>query len=237
MKSIKQSLSRVDVASAIAWANSNSHKLAIQQSTIIVEDALLLCVNPYLACSFGKDSAVMLDIVLSKKPDIAVKFLRWEGESENLNNYDEVIVMYKNRYPSLNLCIYDARRESLSTKSENRWDVFTKKQPHDGYFVGLRCEESMVRRSSIKKLGVIYKKADGMIRVCPIAFLRQKDISAYVISKDLPMLDAYHSLGLETRTSSRIPRLKLRANAMALLRLHNPDGYDALKSKFPDEIF
>ena len=226
----------LEVASALAYAQSDKFKARLTHALGIVEYGFEVAHAPYVACSFGKDSLVMLDLVMRVKPDVSVKFLRWSGESEHLNNYDEIIVMYQARYPQMSLQIFELNRDSLSEKHGDRWNVFDEGDS-DGYFIGLRKQESRGRKITLSKHGLVYQKADGLWRICPVGDFQQRDIEAYVYYHKLPMLNAYHALGLETRTASRIPRSQVRNDALMALKSYNPTAYNALKLKFPNELF
>lgn len=208
-----------------------THQRRVAQAQDIIAKSLEVCGNPYVACSFGKDSSAMLHLVLCYAPSIEVRFLRWT-ESQMLDDFDRVIEWWLNR--GINLHIIDMHRDSIDEKAGDRWQKVEEFSPCDGYFIGLRADESRGRRITLSKDGEIYVRKDGMVRLAPLAWWRTIDVAAYTLAHDLPMLDAYNAGGFEQRTSARVPRESVRPNALSELKRRDIGRFNALVSKYPE---
>jgi len=198
----------------------------------IVREALSLCRSPFVAFSCGKDSAVLLHLVMQHSHDIEARFIRWP-ETNLLSNYDAVIDDWKVRF-GMHVQILDMTRDSLDDRVSGRWCVL--QGASDAVFNGMRADESRMRRIALSKRGPIYRRADGVLRVCPLARMTTADVAAYIETNELPTLNAYIENGYEARTTSRIPRADygIRENMLARLRVNNPPAYAALKQIYEE---
>lgn len=206
----------------------------VQQAQQIVSDALRLTANPYVACSFGKDSAALLHLVLQSRPDASVRFIRWQ-ETNIIDDYERVIAQWQNDY-GINLDILDLQRATLDESVPDRWRQLQDVQPCDGFFIGLRAEESRGRRITLRKDGVLYRAKSGLLRITPLAWWSTLDVAAYIVTHQLPTLETYASDGFAARTSSRVPRgdYGIREGMLASLKHRNPARFNALKYMMPE---
>lgn len=220
----------MDKKTALIYAQLNPYKALVKKTSGFIRWALDNINNPYLACSFGKDSAVLLHLVLQHKK-IPVRFVRWKNETEHIDNYDEVIQQWVSR-ENIILTQIEFSRESLSDKRKDRYDT----NEYDSYFIGLRMQESTARRITLKAHGFFYKNAAGLIRISPLAEWSDKDISAYVIANDLPTLNTYKADGFKARTASRIPRSDhgIRESFITDLKHRDFQAYQKLLLNFPE---
>lgn len=200
----------------------------------IIREGLATCERPFVACSFGKDSAVMLDLVRQHRPDIEARFLRWP-ETDLLGDYPAVIDAW--REMGANIQVLDLTRARLDEAVPDRWQQLNALAPADGSFIGLRAQESRVRQIRLGRDGpVAYVQATRMWRICPLARWRTEDVAAYTVSRNLPTLEAYHRKGFEARTSSRVPRNQhsIRQEALFDLRQSNPAAWAQLAQLYPE---
>lgn len=218
----------MDKRTALLYAQLKPYKALVNKTSGFIRWALERVENPYLACSFGKDSAVMLHLVLQQKPDIDVRFIRWQNETEHIDNYDEVI----SKWGNIKLTQVEFNRIFLSDKRKDRYDTVG----YDSYFIGLRSQESTVRRITLKTHGLFYKNTSGMIRISPLADWTEKEITAYIVSNDLPTLNTYTIDGFSSRTASRIPRADngIRESFLTDLKHRDFESYQKLLLKFPE---
>lgn len=221
----------IDKKTAFLYAQLKSYKALVNKTSGFIRWALEHVENPYVACSFGKDSAVMLHLILNYYPDIPVRFAS-HPETRILDNYDEVIkkwidkgVNYQEIYCNGGLIkVKHAQRNALDAMHEN-WDSF---------FVGIRKEESVGRRISLKKHGMFHKiKSTGRIKISPMADWTEKEISVYVLANDLPTLSKYKVEGFSSRTTSGIPRTNIE-ECLISLKQRDIEGYNKLCNLFPD---
>lgn len=218
----------MDKKTAQLYAQLKPYKALVNKTSGFIRWALERVERPYVACSFGKDSAVMLHLVMNIAPDIDIRFIRWSGETEYIDNYDEVI----EKWNLQNLIQVELNRVSLTDKRKERYDT----EGYDAFFVGLRMEESAARRMTLKSHGMFYKNVKGIIRISPLADWTEKDISAYVLSNDLPTLNSYKEHGFSSRTASRVPREDwgIRENFLSDLKQRDFAAYQNIISKFPE---
>lgn len=217
-------------------ARLNAFQRLVDRTRDVIREGLSQCERPYVACSFGKDSAAMLHLVLDERPRVPVRFMRWTGESELLHDYGRVAGEWEERF-AIELSVCDMSRSHLDEKHPERWEAFG--AGADAYFVGFRAEESAGRRITLRKDGLIYRRADGMLRIAPLAWWTVRDVAAYCVLHDLPMLDAYRSEGWDARTTARVPRADrgIRSASLASLKRRDPAAFNALLKRFPEAAF
>lgn len=214
-----------------AYARMPSHAKRVDEARRCVEVALEKCAQPYVAFSCGKDSAAMLHMVQQFVPGIEARFIRWT-ESELLDDFERVIREWQAR--GINLTILDLHRDSIFERGGDRWQQLQELSPCDGYFIGLRAEESRARRMTLKAHGDIYRMANGLLRISPLAWWKTEDVAAYTVTHDLPTLNAYVTDGFDQRTSARVPREEVRSESLTALRIRDPQRWNLLCAKYPE---
>lgn len=187
--------------------------------------------NPFVSCSFGKDSAVMLDILLKFKPSIQVVFVEYP-ETNLIDNYDETIKKWGNI--NLKRIMVDCEIEDEINEGGILND-FAISNKFDSSFQGLRMAESNGRRISIKKHGKIAKFKNGLTRICPLADWSWKDIATYCVLNKLPTLSVYSKIGFEERTVSGVAGKEygFREAQLARLRQYDIFRFNNLLRQYP----
>lgn len=223
----------IDERVARLYARLSIHRRHVDQAHAIVRQTLQVCRQPFVACSFGKDSAALLHLVMQHRPDIEARFIRWP-ETNLLGDYERVIDEWKQR--GARITILDLTRATLDEKTPGRWEALRNISPADGQFVGLRADESRARTITLAAHGHLYRTAAGYWRSCPLARWTTLDVAAYVITHNIPTLSAYTRHGFEARTSSRVPRAahSIREQALQRLREDDPAAYQQLADMFPE---
>lgn len=219
----------MDEKTAMLYSKMPEHKFLISKTVNFIKWALSRVENPYLACSFGKDSSVMLHLVFNQYPNIVVKFLG-KKETDLIDDYTGIIEWWQKKNIIIERISYQGWLEGGTKKG------IAKNMQADGYdsfFVGIRKEESVSRRITLKKDGKFFKMKDGKIRIAPLADWRTRDIAAYMFSNKLPILNAYKREGFEARTTSNIPS-KYPHEAIARLKDADIAAYNKLINMFPD---
>lgn len=230
MPSIISSLAPIELASMRAYASSRKYRARVEQALLIVRQSLEIAPDAYVSFSCGKDSAAMLHLCATIKPDIEARFIRWT-ESELLDNYAEILAEWMAR--GYTIRVLDLARATLDERVPERWDLLTEMAPAAGTFIGLRSAESRIRSVALSQYGAIYQRANGW-RFCPLATWSDLDVAAYIVAHDLPMLDTYIKHGLSARTSSRVPRHVVRGRALGDLRRRDPARFERLAELYPD---
>lgn len=219
----------MDEKTALLYSKMPEYKFLVSKTISFIKWALLRVQNPYLACSFGKDSSVMLHLVFNQFPNIKVKFLG-KRETDLIDDYAGVIKWWEHKNVLIERITYLGWMEGgtrFGIAANMRADE------HDSFFVGIRKEESVARRITLKKDGKFFKMKDGKIRIAPLADWSIKDIATYMLSNNLPVLKAYKREGFDARTTSSIPR-RYRREAIARLKDSDIASYNKLIQMFPD---
>lgn len=102
--------------------------------------------------------------------------------------------------------------------------------------IGLRQEESVARRLTLKTHGMFYRNKSEMIRISPLADWNEKEITAYMFSNELPVLNTYLKHGSKSRTASRIPRedYGIRQSFINDLKQRDFASYQNIIKHFPE---
>lgn len=219
----------MDERSALLYAKMPEYKFLVNKTVAFIKWALLRVKNPYLACSFGKDSSVMLHLVFNQMPGIQVKFLG-KKETSLIDDYDSIIEHWSNKGVLVDRITYIGWLEGAKQKGIAK---NIQADGYDSFFVGIRKDESVARRITLKKDGKFFLMKDGKMRIAPLADWTTKDIATYMISNNLPVLDAYKREGFEARTTTNIPS-KYPHEAIARLKDADVSAYNQLLTMFPD---
>jgi phosphoadenosine phosphosulfate reductase len=178
------------------WSKIEEYQKRIEESKKIIAEAFQRYKRPYVAYSGGKDSIVMLHLVLQQNQDIDI--WHWDhGRALMPRKIERKLI--KNAYAigAKNLLIKSAK---ALDKEEARWNYkfwyksffgilnrVSKDRDWDGLFIGIRHEESLKRKRQ-------YKKTFINQSCYPLLNLTWKDVWAYIISNNLPypaMYDIY----------------------------------------------
>lgn len=210
-------------------AKTGSYRAKLAQATDVIERGLSCVARPYVACSFGKDSSVMLHLIMAVKPDVPVRFIRWRNETEIIDDYDAVLEWWRER--NVNLEMIEMQRTSFDESVPDRWRT----DGYDSYFIGFRADESRGRRMTLRVHGVIYKNSAGMTRIAPLAWWSEGDVGAYIVENVLPLLSSYGG-DLSNRTSARVPReaFGIRDAMLRKLKYRDPAAFNELAARFPE---
>ncbi|MDM8008236.1 MAG: phosphoadenylyl-sulfate reductase [Phycisphaerae bacterium] len=153
-----------------------------------------------VSSSFGADSAVMLHLCTQVKPDILVVAV------DTGFLFPETIAFRAEltRRLGLNLRVYrpTIEREAFLEEYGKLWRsnpdaccAMNKREPFERakrelqlrcWMTGIRREQSFTRREA----KIVLRDYDGLVKVCPIATWRARDVHEYMKKHDLP----YHPL-------------------------------------------
>jgi sulfate adenylyltransferase subunit 2 len=225
----------IELVGLLAHARSAAYARRVEEALRVIVDGLAMCSRPYLACSFGKDSAVLLHLAITGGVCPPVRWVTFE-ETRLLGNYDEVVQAWRDRF------VFDLVETRVDTEILQEYDDRRAiPREYDGYLIGLRAEESAWRRRTLRRDGVLYRIQSGytagMLRIAPLAWWRDRDIAAYITANDLPQLDTYR-LGLtrDVRTATAIgeDRDGIRARQLRQLRQVSPERYGRMIAAYPE---
>ena len=218
------------------WAKLPKYKEKLARSRLIIQEALTID-KAYVAISWGKDSTVLLHLAQQYQPDILAAY-HAHVERDMIANYSETIDKYISRFPT-NLMVLETDQAD--------GNIGVAMNIHKEYpvcFLGLRAEESINRRRSIKQYGLIHRYGSGDLagswRVCPLAWWGWKDIWAYIVTHDLPYLNTYDKVDFashESRTTCHISKStnkQRQATRLESFKNLSPEYYNYLRNNYPE---
>lgn len=232
MRSIRESRPALEIAALLGYARSDKFLARVEQALAIIRQGLEHAPDAYVATGMGKDSSVVSHLARSIAPNITHRMYRYV-ESDALDNFSEILAAWHER--GVDVEVFDLHRAGVwdRTRAKNAMNP----DQRGGVMLGLRADESRARRMSLGQYGPIHQYVDsGVWRIAPIAKWQTRDVAAYVVLHDLPMLDTYHRHGFEARTAAKIPvqNLDMRSVALNRLRQDNPAGYAELRRIWPE---
>jgi 3'-phosphoadenosine 5'-phosphosulfate sulfotransferase (PAPS reductase)/FAD synthetase len=218
----------------LGWAKRSQFKAKVEQAKATIAEALAIA-PAYVACSWGKDSTVLLHLAQQVQADIPV--ISFGHPDRDLLGYQTVIDSYCHRYsPSI---------ETINIEGDHVPEKLNIAQIWERYpmaIVGVRKEESKARSISVTKYGLLHQFRSGnrtkSWRCFPIGYWGWKEVWAYIVTNDLPYLDAYNRQPWDRgRTTDHLSKTSnkrwQRTRAEEFARVA-PDYYHQLKSQFPE---
>lgn len=224
----------------------------VSEAHDLIKEALHHMKNPYVSFSGGKDSTVMLHMVLKHKPDIPVIY--WDADA----SYPDTEVFLKKVINEWHLNFIRVKTESMLSvfrkygvnhpKIEQKTMIATvydpikklmKEHDYDGVFVGLRAEESFGRRKLIKHRGSIFhNKMQGVIECLPVANFTVQDIWSYITSNNVPYNTIYDKTAMRPRNEIRVSywcgESCREMGRWVWLKKEYPELYNTFAAEFPE---
>jgi len=228
-------------------------KRRVERAKGVIREGLSRCRSPYVAFSGGKDSEVVLHLIIQMRPDIPVVWLHQGAEYPDT---EAIIAQLKNDW-SLNLHIeyvkpglldlleeYGAYGTVAQTKYKNGdiarrlifepIDRLVETKGYDGVFMGLRWEESM-GRSHVRYLRDV--KKDGLWHANPILDWKKEDVWAYITTNNLPYNDVYNKTKFKHRDDIRVAPYAggtfKTYGRFVELKYYYPDMFNEFAERFP----
>lgn len=222
---------------------AHSYSAGFRRHLEQAEEIILSAPRPaYVACSWGKDSVVMLHLAQSLLGPLPVLHVRDE-DADLIANFSEVAAAFLGRWPASEY--HQVTVPMLGASVGQASDRWMEGRPEVNRFIGLRFQEQGDRQWSLSRHGPIYQYADGTWRTCPLIWWGWKDVWAYIVANDLPYLSVYDHPAMgdkrESRTSSVYSHRLLGGDHGGInngrierLRLTSPDYYNLLISRHPE---
>lgn len=220
----------------IAWSTLPAFKRKVEKSLSVIKEALEL--GPaYVAISWGKDSVVMLHLCQQVQPDILAVHIGHDYQ-DLIDNYSETIELYCQQRQTNHRWIKGDQKNAKEGAFSLRLS-----QEYPLVFLGLRSEESAIRRKSIGKYGVIHQyqsgSVDGSWRCVPICYWSWQDVWAYIASNDLPCLASYdHWVNADRGRSRTAAHFSSGRGSdfgrLSKIKIMTPDYYRFLKQQIPE---
>jgi len=219
-----------------AYAQLPAFRRKVERSLEVIREAL--AIGPaYVAVSWGKDSVVMLHLCQQVQPDILAVHIGHKDQ-ELIDNYGDVISRYCAEWQT-NHCWVKGDQKNAKEGIERLGIISS----HPVAFIGMRAEESSIRKKTIGKNGLIYRYTSGNLansyRCTPIAYWGWKDVWAYIVSCGLPYLASYdHMLNVDRSTSRTAVHYSGGRGAqfgrLSKIKIISPDYYRLLKLQIPE---
>ena len=181
----------------------------IKEAQLCIEDFLSLYPKVSGSVSFGKDSIVMMHLIHSIAPHIPFIWAdRCEGgdipevydlaKEYQIRGYD--IITVKTPFSILELwskyTIDDLLKRKIITK-QLKETLRKAGEDYDGFFWGLRAQESKGRRRFALCHGDIFERKDGKATCSPVLFWSARDIWGYIVGVDTPYNPYYDLVSLK----------------------------------------
>jgi 3'-phosphoadenosine 5'-phosphosulfate sulfotransferase (PAPS reductase)/FAD synthetase len=180
-----------------AWAADDGYKGRVARALEVIEEAVRTH-KCYVAFSGGKDSTCLLHLALKVDPDILV--FHWDyGPYYMPRPLEKEIIQNAWKIGARNLWVATSSeymrvgRGNTDVWGKNFFGWVIPKLKGEGYslaFVGLRKEESGPRRRRITQ-----RRSLGIEECWPMADWTWRDVWAYILSNDLPILSYYLKMG------------------------------------------
>ena len=203
-------------------AKTPQYQKHLQEANNAIEKALQMGRKFYASCSFGKDSAVMLRLILDVQPDMPVLYMSSGYALPDTvaykNTLKEAWRLNLTELPApvdyLELCQEFGLPHQRSKATQKRVVEKIKKEPASawakeqgftGGFLGLRNEESRGRKIQyLRHPEGSLDKENNILKVAPLATWTAYDIWAFTFSTGMPYNHLYDKeIGVFTRYTLR----------------------------------
>jgi phosphoadenosine phosphosulfate reductase len=240
----------------LLYARLPVFKRRLLEAKDIICRGLEKCSSPYVSFSGGKDSEVVLHLVLQEKPDIKVIHINQGAEYPETRAFIEKVKsewnidLIETNGPDVLDLMEEYGAFGVKAKSEYKpgnigWRAFY--QPLfkvldelelDATFMGLRKEENLHRLYSLAKRGnITWCKYDETWHINPIANWKVEDVWAYITTNNLPYNSIYDKNKFRERNAIRVSPFAGDTYAtygkFIELKYYHPDIFAEFARRFP----
>lgn len=214
--------------------------------------------TPYVSCSWGKDSSVVMYLVTQSNPDIPVvfmnsgyamsdtyKFRDWYLKNIGIRNYHEVkcpedYIKLNLKYglPSIDRTQSDHEKVKKIIKN-NVLDNYAKEQGWDCCIWGIRAEETRGRAILLRQKGLLYE-SNEIGKCSPIGWWKGKDVWETIDFLKIPYNPLYDNElpPYFTRTTNKnsgwLTTDKANRGRVVWLKRFYPEEYEKILRLFPE---
>ena len=242
----------------LQWADGPTHAQRLTKAIGITAQFIADHPDAYIACSGGKDSVALVDLVVATigQPQIPVMHTWDEFSFPDMIEYltglcqmdrwrigmDVVNVVGSQQILQDRAAIGQAWADDdyCSRSSVKSWfDCIANYAKGRPVLLGLRAEESSGRQKNRNLRGPVYQKADGQWVCCPIVDWHGIDVYAYLLMRRIPLHPVYHCVRLHerpdrVRLNGWLVGAHARKGAMIWLRAYYPSLHRRLVEILPD---
>jgi len=230
-------------------------KLKIEAAKELIEDVIQRSKKPVIACSFGKNSMVVLDMVRQYVPNVHVLFnntlveypetyefkkeicKKWKInliETKPLKTFWEIVDEYG--FPLFSRKGHnDATKNCCRYLKEYPVDRILRRYKFDLYFTGLSRHESRLREFSAKKYGIYFYSERAKHWKChPIQDWTKEDVWEYHKIYQIPHSKFYDKVcpeGFDMRTGCWCCTIPIKYGKIEFLRINYPRLWEMLLRK------
>lgn len=213
---------------------------------------------PYISCSWGKDSSLVMYIVTQKFPETPVvymnsgyamsdtyKFRDWYLKNIGIQNYfevpcpaDYVELCLKYGLPSIDRTNSDQEKVKKIIKKDVL-DEFAKEKGWDCCIWGIRAEETAGRKALLRQRGLIYDTEHGIAKCAPIGWWKGREVWEAIDSLKIPYNPIYDKemppmfTRASIKNSGWLTTDKANQGRLVWLKKFYPDEYAKLVKIFP----
>lgn len=232
------------------------YKRQLDNAENIISQGLAQMKKPYVSCSFGKDSVVLLHLVLQQCPSIPILFINsqycfpdtYKVRDEFVKRFNINLFELVQEHDYLDIInqygLPDDRSKAQQKKvvellKKDTANMWAKKNGFDGHFWGLRKEESIGRKILLNTKGTLFlAKMAGLWRCSPLANWSYEDIWVYILTNDVPYSGIYAKDKFcdpkQIRNSSWVTTDGAALNGRVLwLKYYYPELFTKLARKVP----
>lgn len=220
-------------------ARSPGHRQQLERSRAIIREFLALATNPYIAWSTGKDSTACIGLVREQRNVVAVNHDNGVELPDNYLILQQVNNVLVHKTKTLFLDLMDVHGfESSKLRKKNFVKEFETSGDYDGVVLGLRKQESAVRKRYVNR--PIYQRKDGVWVCLPILYWSIEDVFAYLLTEGLPIHPMYtrrSSQPLEHRRVGGFMSSRNRGSEFGRfvwLREQYPELWQEISDKYPE---
>lgn len=222
-------------------------KEKIEKANICIDECLEKSKNPYVAFSGGKDSLVVLHLVIQKKPDVAVVHIDAECDypetteciNECVKRWNLNFINFKTDMPFLEIL------KKYGILPVGAGQIFMKKVVYepirkvikqynfDGVFLGVRAKESVPRCILLRnKSKIFFNNRDNVWQFLPIGWWTTDDVWNYIEAFELPYNKVYDNAIWQKREDVRVSYWaggeNKRTGRFAYLKYYYPELFNKL---------
>lgn len=226
----------------------SSFQKRLKETHDVIERFLSIPKNKkiYVAWSTGKDSTVLLHLVLQYQKNISVMSQNDDIDAPDIAAYrNNIVEKFGVKVDEVSQdCkilqfIQDNNidiTEDITSKESVMSDIlfykpiekYRRQNKFTGYFMGLRRYESKAREKNFLSRGHVYQKANGAFVCQPLAQWEVRDIFAYFVLNDIPINPIYF------KTKFKKSPEHIRSNFLLPGSFSNKGEALWLKYYFPD---
>ena len=235
-----------------------AHARAIARAAGRVREAMASAPGTWaLGCSGGKDSAAMIAIAVEAGWRGPVHHVEYGGDYDAAPTENARAIADRFGLPFASLTVM-SEMEAIDAAgcdphagpdgwgdAARLWErthkrqiaEFQARQSWSGLFLGLRAEESRVRRMVLRRKGHLYATAARpFLTCCPLCDWSARDVWAAILARGLPYLDRYDAAADRERERSDDAWFTARVwghGMAARMRAHDPQGWRRLVERYP----